>query len=65
MLVTVTVCGARCCIQRPWQGVRDDALTELTGIPGCIFVHANGFIGGNMTKEGVMAMAKGSLAFKK
>lgn len=55
----------RLSMPEPWQGVRDDALSELTGIPGCIFVHANGFIGGNMTKEGVMAMAKGSLTFKK
>ncbi|SGY12890.1 BQ5605_C011g06644 [Microbotryum silenes-dioicae] len=23
-----------------WRGVRDDALSKLTGIDGCIFVHA-------------------------
>lgn len=37
-------------------------LSDLTGIPGCIFVHAGGFIGGNDTKEGVMAMARKALA---
>lgn len=39
------------------QGIRDDQLSELTGIPDCVFVHASGFIGGNKTKEGAMAMA--------
>jgi uncharacterized UPF0160 family protein len=34
----------------------------MTGIPGCIFVHANGFIGGNKTKEGALAMARAALA---
>ena len=29
-----------------WRGVRDDALSTLTGVDGCIFVHASGFIGG-------------------
>jgi uncharacterized UPF0160 family protein len=40
-----------------WRGVRDAALSELSGIPGCVFVHAGGFIGGNATKEGALAMA--------
>ena len=53
----------RLSLPEPWCGVRDDALSELSGIPGCIFVHANGFIGGNKTKEGALAMAKASLAF--
>lgn len=29
-----------------WRGIRDEALDQITGIPGCIFVHAGGFIGG-------------------
>ncbi|KNC86515.1 hypothetical protein SARC_01345 [Sphaeroforma arctica JP610] len=45
----------------PWRGVRDQALSELTGIEGCIFTHANGFIGGNRTREGALAMAVASL----
>ncbi|SCV73774.1 BQ2448_6204 [Microbotryum intermedium] len=40
-----------------WRGVRDDALSKLTGIDGCIFVHAAGFIGGNQSKQGAMRMA--------
>ncbi len=29
-----------------WRGIRDDELSKLSGIEGCIFVHASGFIGG-------------------
>lgn len=44
-----------------WRGVRDDALTHLTGIDGCVFTHAAGFICGNKTFEGAMAMARKAL----
>ena len=41
-----------------WRGVRDENLSEVAGIPGCVFVHASGFIGGNVTFEGALEMAK-------
>ena len=41
-----------------WRGVRDDQLSEVSGIEGCIFAHASGFIGGNKTREGALRMAK-------
>lgn len=41
-----------------WRGLRDRQLSDLSGIPGCIFVHASGFIGGNLNFEGTLAMAK-------
>ncbi|VVT43549.1 uncharacterized protein SAPINGB_P000036 [Magnusiomyces paraingens] len=44
-----------------WRGVRDEALSKVTGIDGCVFVHASGFIGGNKTKEGAVAMVKKAL----
>lgn len=44
-----------------WRGVRDDELSKLSGIDGCIFVHAAGFIGGNKTFEGALQMAKKSV----
>ncbi|XP_053171427.1 UPF0160 protein MYG1, mitochondrial [Scomber japonicus] len=44
-----------------WRGVRDEALSKLSGIQGCIFVHAGGFIGGNKTQEGVLEMARRTL----
>ena len=40
-----------------WRGLRDDALSAAAGIAGCAFVHATGFIGGNATYEGALAMA--------
>lgn len=39
-----------------WRGFRDAELDGITGIPGCVFVHAAGFIGGNKTFEGVKEM---------
>ncbi|KAL4225066.1 hypothetical protein ACF0H5_015760 [Mactra antiquata] len=44
-----------------WRGLRDNELSEKSGIPDCIFVHANGFIGGNQTYDGVLAMGRRSL----
>ena len=44
-----------------WKGVRDAELDAVTGIPGCVFVHAAGFIGGNQTFEGALAMARKAL----
>ncbi|CCA74573.1 related to Gamm1 protein / Ni-binding urease accessory protein (UreG) [Serendipita indica DSM 11827] len=41
-----------------WRGLRDDALSQATGVPGCVFVHASGFIGGAQTREGVEALAR-------
>lgn len=44
-----------------WRGVRDAALSEKSGIDGCIFVHAGGFIGGNETYAGALEMARKAL----
>nr|XP_021404234.2 UPF0160 protein MYG1, mitochondrial [Lonchura striata domestica] len=44
-----------------WRGLRDEALSELAGIPGCVFVHASGFIGGHRTREGALQMARRAL----
>jgi len=44
-----------------WRGIRDAELSALTGIEGCIFVHASGFIGGNATRAGVVEMADKAL----
>eukprot|EP01130_Rhizamoeba_saxonica_P000585 TRINITY_DN1054_c0_g1_i4.p1 TRINITY_DN1054_c0_g1~~TRINITY_DN1054_c0_g1_i4.p1 ORF type:complete len:303 (-),score=88.83 TRINITY_DN1054_c0_g1_i4:25-933(-) len=53
----------RLSLPEPWQGKRNEELSEAAGIEGCIFVHANGFIGGTKTFEGAMAMAKKAIAF--
>ncbi|GMM28082.1 Myg1 protein [Martiniozyma asiatica (nom. inval.)] len=44
-----------------WRGVRDEKLDEVTGVEGCVFVHAAGFIGGAKTKDAVIKLAKMSL----
>ncbi|CAF1000566.1 unnamed protein product [Adineta ricciae] len=51
----------RLSLPKQWQGLRDDELSAKADIPGCVFVHASGFIGGNLTFEGVLTMAKRSL----
>lgn len=48
-------------LHEDWRGLRNEALSTLANIPGCIFCHANGFIGGNITKEGAIEMAVKSL----
>ncbi len=44
-----------------WRGLRDEQLSEVAGIPGCVFVHASGFIGGSQSYDGAVAMAKKAL----
>lgn len=48
-------------LPEPWRGARDDSLSVLAKIEGCIFVHASGFIGGNKTFDGAMEMVRKSL----
>lgn len=49
-------------LKKEWRGVRDNELSNVAGIPDCVFVHASGFIGGNATKEGALEMARQSMA---
>lgn len=44
-----------------WRGLRDDALSKETGVEGCVFIHAAGFIGGAKTKDAVLKLARMSL----
>jgi uncharacterized UPF0160 family protein len=49
-------------LPKAWMGLRDQELDAESGISGCVFVHASGFIGGNKTYEGTLEMAKQGLA---
>jgi len=40
-----------------WKGLRDEQLSQVSGVPGGVFVHASGFIGGNQTYDGALQMA--------
>ena len=44
-----------------WKGMRDEALDQVSGIPGGVFIHASGFIGGNKTYDGALKMAQKAL----
>ncbi|KAJ8982928.1 hypothetical protein NQ317_004584 [Molorchus minor] len=48
-------------LHKDWRGVRDEELSNIAGIDGCIFCHSTGFIGGHRTKEGAIQMASKSL----
>eukprot|EP00276_Gloeochaete_wittrockiana_P017262 CAMPEP_0184347258 /NCGR_PEP_ID=MMETSP1089-20130417/15383_1 /TAXON_ID=38269 ORGANISM="Gloeochaete wittrockiana, Strain SAG46.84" /NCGR_SAMPLE_ID=MMETSP1089 /ASSEMBLY_ACC=CAM_ASM_000445 /LENGTH=337 /DNA_ID=CAMNT_0026678229 /DNA_START=191 /DNA_END=1201 /DNA_ORIENTATION=+ len=48
-------------LPEPWRGKRDEELSACTSVPGCIFIHASGFIGGAATKEAVLQLASLSL----
>lgn len=52
---------SRAPLPEEWRGVRDEDLDKVSGIEGCVFVHASGFIGGNKTFEGALEMTKKSL----
>eukprot|EP00879_Flechtneria_rotunda_P018358 GHRR01019257.1.p2 GENE.GHRR01019257.1~~GHRR01019257.1.p2 ORF type:complete len:191 (+),score=56.71 GHRR01019257.1:1072-1644(+) len=54
--------GQRKGLPAAWRGLRDEELSRACGIPGCVFVHAGGFIGGNNTYGGVLKMAQKSVA---
>ncbi|CAJ0954536.1 unnamed protein product, partial [Mesorhabditis belari] len=48
-------------LPKAWRGLRDDELSKIVGVDGCIFVHMTGFIGGHKTREGAIEMAKRAL----
>ena len=52
---------SRKALPEQWRGLRDEELSKECGIEGCVFVHSSGFIGGNHTYEGALAMAKKAL----
>lgn len=54
---------SRKALPEPWRGARDAQLDEISGVPGSVFVHASGFIGGNKTFEGVRELAAKACAF--
>lgn len=54
----------RLSLPKAWCGLRDKALDEVTEVPGGVFIHANGFIGGHTTEAGVIELAVKALAAK-
>lgn len=52
----------RLTLPKAWCGLREKALDEVTGVPGGVFIHANGFIGGHTTEAGALELASKALA---
>ncbi|KAJ8958728.1 hypothetical protein NQ318_016456 [Aromia moschata] len=48
-------------LHKDWRGIRDEELSNIAGIEGCVFCHSTGFIGGNKTRDGALKMALKSL----
>lgn len=48
-------------LPKSWRGLRDDELSEISGVQNCIFCHVSGFIAGNKSRQGAMDMAAKSL----
>lgn len=54
---------SRKALPAPWRGLRDGELDRVSQIPGGVFVHANGFIGGAKDGATALAMARAAAAF--
>ncbi|WFD00300.1 hypothetical protein MYAM1_003048 [Malassezia yamatoensis] len=52
---------SRKALPEAWRGLRDEQLSEVSGIPECVFVHQSGFIGAHATKQGALEMATKAL----
>lgn len=48
-------------LPKSWCGLRNDELSEISGVKGCVFCHASGFIGGNNSRAGAIEMAEKAL----
>ena len=51
-------------LPKSWCGVRDEELSGIAGIHGCVFAHAAGFIGGNDTRHGALEMAMKAIEYE-
>ncbi|ELA42409.1 uncharacterized protein VICG_00508 [Vittaforma corneae ATCC 50505] len=64
-IITIPVERGKFAIKYPlhpkWRGLSGTNLDEVSGINGCVFVHASGFTGGNSTLEGAVEMCRKSL----
>ncbi|KAG5859267.1 UPF0160-like protein [Encephalitozoon hellem] len=48
-------------LKKEWRGLAGSKLEAISGIEGCNFVHASGFVGSNRTVEGAMEMCRVSI----
>ncbi|MGL4346388.1 MAG: MYG1 family protein [Cellulosilyticaceae bacterium] len=53
---------ARKDLPKAWGGLRDEEMSQVTGVEGCVFCHPGLFICGHQTKEGALALAQMAVA---
>lgn len=51
-------------LKAEWRSLRDKELSAVSGIDGCVYVHATGFLGINETLEGAVEMCEKTLQLK-
>lgn len=56
---------SRMFLPEAWAGFRNEELSRVAGIEGCVFCHTVRFIGGNKTRDGALAMARKALEIGK
>lgn len=59
--ITSTSFDFRKGLPEPLRGLRDEVLSEKSGLSGCVFIHAAGFIGGAKPRDSAIGLAKMSL----
>lgn len=59
--ITSTSFDFRKGLPEPLRGLRDEELSEKSGLSGCVFIHAAGFIGGAKPRDSAIGLAKMSL----
>ncbi|KAG9510235.1 hypothetical protein GZH46_01228, partial [Fragariocoptes setiger] len=52
----------RVSLKEEWRGMERNELIKRSSIPGAVFVHNAGFLGGAKTREDALKMARDSLA---
>ncbi|XP_012172875.2 MYG1 exonuclease isoform X2 [Bombus terrestris] len=55
----------RLSLPEPWGGLRDEKLVSVSGIKDAVFVHSKRFVGGHLTREGAITMARKALELGK
>ena len=56
--------GQRKSVPKEWYGLKDEDIQRVSGVKTATFCHANGFIGGAMTLEDAISMAKKAMETK-
>lgn len=60
-LLTYILWFCRLFLPEPWGGLCDEKLVSVSGIKDAVFVHSERFIGGHLTREGAITMARKAL----